>query len=58
MTLMMRERINYEKGQEHGEERLLELIRRLSEDNRMPDIVRVTQDKEYRKKLYMEYDIL
>lgn len=58
MTLMMRERINYEKGQEHGEERLSELIRRLSEDNRVPDIIRVTQDKEYRKKLYKEYDII
>ena len=58
MTLMMRERINYEKGQEHGEERLSELIRRLDEDNRVTDIIKVTQDKEYRKKLYKEYDII
>ncbi|MCI8373820.1 MAG: Rpn family recombination-promoting nuclease/putative transposase [Lachnospiraceae bacterium] len=58
MTLMMRERINYEKGEKHDEERLFKLIRRLNEDNRLSDIVMAIEDKEYRKKLYKEYDII
>lgn len=54
MTLLMRDRENVEKG----EERLARLIKLLSEDNRLSDIIRVTQDKEYRQKLYEEYHII
>lgn len=54
MTLQMRDRINVEKG----EEKLSELIKKLSEDNRTSDIIKVTQDREYRKKLYKEYNII
>lgn len=35
-----------------------ELIRRLSMDNRIADIVSVNTDKEYRRKLHEEYKII
>lgn len=54
MTLLMRDRENVEKG----EDKLARLIKLLSEDNRLADIVRVTDDKEYRRKLYEEYHII
>jgi len=63
MTLLMRDQENIEKGREegreegitYGEERLSALIARLSADGRTSDILRVTTDKEYRKKLYEEF---
>lgn len=58
MTLLMRDQENYKKGEEKGEERLSELINRLVEDNRLSDIAKVTQDKQYRQKLYKEYHII
>ena len=45
------------KGIAKGEDRLSELIVRLAEDDCSADILKMTQDKEYRKKLYQEYHI-
>lgn len=58
MTLLMRDQENMEIGEKRGEERLAQLIRLLSKDNRIPDIIKVTDDKEYRQELYMEYHII
>lgn len=52
--MLMSDKENVEKG----EERLARLIKLLSEDNRLSDIVRVTDDKEYRQELYEEYHII
>lgn len=54
MTLLMRDQANVKKG----EEMLAKLIKMLYEDNRLSDIVKVSQDKEYRQKLYVEYHII
>jgi hypothetical protein len=54
MTLLMRDRENVKKG----EEMLARLIVLLNEDNRISDIVRASQDEEYRQKLYLEYHII
>lgn len=53
MTLSMRDQEN----QEIGEEKLAKLIQILSKNNQLPDIIKVTDDKEYRQKLYVEYHI-
>ena len=37
---------------------MAKLIKLLSEDNRLSDIVKISQDKEYRQKLYAEYHII
>lgn len=58
MTLLMRDQENMEKGRKEGEERMSELIKRLIEDNRSSDIIKVTQDEKYRLKLYKEYYII
>lgn len=55
MTLMMRDQLNIEKGVEKGEGRLSRLIARLMADQRSQDVIRVTQDKDYRNSLYEEY---
>jgi len=59
MTLLMRDQENMERGREegiaYGEERLSALIAKLSTVGRTSDILRVTTDKEYRKKLYEEF---
>ena len=55
MTLLMRDQLNVEKGVEKGEDKLSQLIARLMEDKRSQDVIRVTQDKLYRNKLYEEY---
>lgn len=57
MTLLMRDQINVEKGVEKGEDKLSKLIIRLIEDKRPQDVIKVTQDKFYRNKLYKEYFI-
>lgn len=44
-----------EQGIEQGENKLSMLIATLMENGRSQDIIRVTQDKEYRNKLYQEY---
>ncbi|MCM1539902.1 MAG: Rpn family recombination-promoting nuclease/putative transposase [Blautia sp.] len=59
MTLLMRDQINIEKGiqkgVEKGENKLSQLIARLIEDKRPQDVIRITQDKNYRDQLYEEY---
>lgn len=57
MTLLMRDQLNIEKGIEKGEGRLSQLIARLMADQRTQDVIRVTQDGDYRNKLYEEYFI-
>ena len=44
-----------EQGIEQGEDKLSRLIAKLMENERSQDIIRVTQDKAYRNKLYKEY---
>ena len=44
-----------EQGIEQGEDRLSRLITKLMEGNRSQDVVRATQDKQYRNKLYEEF---
>ncbi len=46
-----------EQGCAQGEAKLSQLIAKLMENDRSQDILRVTQDKEFRKKLYEEYHI-
>ena len=45
------------QGFTRGEEKLSRLIAKLIMDNRQQDVLKVTQDKEFRKKLYEEYRI-
>lgn len=52
MTLLMRDRENQKIGEKHGEKKA-KLIVLLNEDGRFSDILRVSQDKEYRQKLYI-----
>ena len=54
MTLLMRDQENVEKG----EEMLAKLIMLLNEDGRLSDVIKVSQDKEYRQSLYLEYHII
>lgn len=57
MTLLMRDQENQKVGETRGEERLSKLIKMLINDNRTSDVVKVTEDKAYRQKLYKEYHI-
>lgn len=43
------------EGIEQGEDKLSKLIAKLMENNRSQDVIKVTQDKQYRNKLYEEY---
>lgn len=47
-----------EQGREQGENRMSKLIKKLIEDNRSSDIIKITEDKEYRRQLYNEYHII
>ncbi len=62
MTLLMRDQENQEigekRGEKRGEEKMAQLIILLNEDGRLSDVVRVSQDKEYRQQLYVEYHII
>ena len=40
-----------------GEERMLMLIKKLIEEKRFDDIPEIREDKTYRQKLYLEYNI-
>ena len=67
MTLLMRDQLNIEQGIEQGikqgieqgieqgEKKLSQLIAWLMKDKRQKDVIRATQDIEYRNKLYEEY---
>lgn len=57
MTLLMRDQENIEKGQSVGEEMMLMLIQKLVDNNRFDDISKIRDNKEYRQKLYKEYNI-
>ena len=57
MTLLMRDQENREIGEKYGENKMAKLIMLLNEDGRLSDIVRVSQDEEYRQELYKEYHI-
>ncbi len=57
--IILKQTVLYEeKNMKKGEEMLARLIVLLNEDNRISDIVRVSQDEEYRQKLYLEYHIV
>ena len=43
------------EGIEQGEDRLSRLIAKLMENNRSQDVIKATQDKQYRDQLYKEY---
>ena len=47
----------YEKGIQEGEKQFALLTERLLEAGRTQDLLRATQDQEYRKLLYKEYQI-
>ena len=49
--------LGLEQGKELGSERSYELMQRLLAAGRIDDCMRVTQDKEYRKKLMEEFGI-
>lgn len=57
MTLLMRDQENQEIGEKNGEKKMAKLIMLLNEDGRLSDIIRVSQDEEYRQELYEEYHI-
>ena len=68
MTLLMRDRENQKIGEQigekmekkwrkNGEKKMAKLIMLLNEDARLSDIIRVSQDEEYRQELYEEYHI-
>lgn len=57
MTLYMRDRLNIEKGEEKGEEKMIVLVEKLVEDKRFDDISMLKVNKQYRQKLYKEYNI-
>lgn len=57
MTLSMRERVAAEKGEEKGEDKMIVLVEKLIEDKRFDDISILKENKQYRQKLYKEYNI-
>ena len=58
MIILKQTALYEEKNVKKSEEMLARLIVLLNEDNRISDIVRVSQDEEYRQKLYLEYHIV
>ena len=62
MTLLMRDqenqKIGEKRGEKRGEKKMAKLIMLLNEDGRLSDIIRVSQDEEYRQELYEEYHII
>lgn len=58
ITLLMRDQENQKIGEKHGEKKMAKLIMLLNEDGRLSDIMRVSQDEEYRQELYKEYHII
>ena len=57
MILLMRDEENQRIGEKHGEKKMAQLIILLNEDGRLSEIIRVSQDEEYRQELYEEYHI-
>lgn len=50
--------IAFEEGVKEGEERVFKLIQLLTNENRTEEITRVSFDKEYREKLYKEFNLV
>jgi len=61
MTLLMRDQENIEKGIqqgiEQGEKRMAKLTQVLLKEKRYDALGQISEDEEYRKKLYEEYKI-
>ena len=57
MTLLQRDRENIEIGREQGTQQMALLTKLLIEANRFEDLKRATDDIEYRKKLFKEFNI-
>ena len=57
MKLLMRDQENMKKGKSVGEEMMLMLIQKLVDNNRFDDISKIKDNKDYRQKLYQEYNI-
>ena len=51
------EEVGYVRGRDEGQERVNQLIRMLSEQNRINDITRAASDKTYQEKLFEELGI-
>ena len=58
MTLLMRDRENLEKGIQQGEECVAVLTKRLLQEKRYDALGRISEDREYRQRLYEEYHII
>ncbi len=57
MTLLMRDKENFEKGLEDGVERMGNLTKKLLKEKRYGDLDRATEDKKYREELFKKYQI-
>ena len=57
MTLLQRDKQNYNEGREEGEEVLSRLIVLLNENGRTEDVLKAATDKNYRKKLFLEFHL-
>ena len=58
MTLLQRDRENFELGREEGSEQMASLIKILLSENRTDEMNRALEDVDFRNKLFDEYDIL
>ena len=58
MTLLQRDRENFELGREEGSEQMASLIKILISENRTDEMNRALEDVDFRNKLFEEYDIL
>lgn len=61
MTLLMRDKENFEKGlasgMEDGVERMGNLTKKLLKEKRYGDLDRATEDKKYREELFKKYHL-
>ena len=57
MTLLMRDKENFEKGIETGEDRMSNLTKKLLKEKRYDDLDRATEDKKYREELFKKYQL-
>lgn len=46
-----------EEGRQEGEDRMSKLTELLISENRLEDLTKAAQDKEYRNKLFLEYNL-
>ena len=57
MTLLMRDKENFEKGIETGEDRMSNLTKKLLKEKRYDDLDRATEDKKYQEELFKKYQL-